>query len=80
MFGKSLKWKLSNEPMQAIIKKHCPMHNAIYNLVLCMGQSDNFDYVRKSALSQNNIRLQLFLRHGATKMCNQNMPAKCSCV
>ena len=53
---------------------------AIYNLVLCVGQSTNSDYLRKRALNQNNIRLKLFLRNGATKMFNQNMPAKFSCV
>ena len=63
-----------------LYKKKVPMHDAIYNLVLCVGQSTNFDYLRKRALNQNNIRLQLFLRHGAKKMCNQNMPAKFSCV
>ena len=56
------------------------MHNAIYNLVLCVGQSTNFDYLRQIALNQNNIRLQLFLRHSATTMSNQNMPANFSCV
>ena len=64
--------------MQGNYETNGPMHNAIYNLVLCVGQSTNFDYLRKSALNQNNIRLQLFLRHGATKMFSQNMPAKFS--
>ncbi len=54
------------------------MHNAIYNLVLCVGQSTNFDYFRKRALNQNNIRLQLV--HGATTTFTQDMPAKFSCV
>ena len=72
--------QMKNYQMNQCRKNNCPMHNAIYNVVLCVGQSTNFDYLTKRALNENNIRLRLFLRHGATKTFNQNMPAKFSCV
>ena len=80
MFGKSPNENYQMNQCWAIIKKNCPMHNAIYNLVLCVGQSTNFDYLRKRALNQNNIRRHLFLRQGATIMFNPNMLAKFRCV
>ena len=60
MLGKFSNGNYHMNQCRAIIKKNCPMHNAICNLVLCMGQLNNFDHLRRRALSQNNIRLQKY--------------------
>ena len=80
MFGKSSNENYKTNQCRAIIKKSVPCVTKYIIWVLCMGQSINFDYLRKGVLNQNNIMLQLFLWHCATKMFNQHMPAKFSCV
>ncbi len=80
MFRKSSNENYQMYQCRAIIKKMVPCITQYNNLVLCVGHSITLDYLRKRALSQNNIRLQLFLRHGTTNMFNQNMLAKFSCV